>query len=74
METKQNDFRSISEWREQGKQQIKGFTKFYSRAGIIAQEQKKCSLKKRLRRIYKKIDAKPHLQDPADKLKRVKIN
>ena len=34
-----------------------------------AQQQKKCSLKRLLRNIYTKIDAKPHLQNLANKLK-----
>ena len=68
-QTQQNDLRSISEWWEEGKQHIKVFTKLYTRADTIAQQQKKCSLKRRLRNIYTKIDAKLHLQNSADKLK-----
>ena len=68
-QTQQNDLRSISEWWEEGKQHIKAFTKLYTRADTTAQQQKKCSLKRRLRNIYTKIDAKLHLQNFADKLK-----
>lgn len=33
-----------------------------------AQQQKKCSLRRRLQSIYKKIDVKPHFQNLADNL------
>ena len=68
-QTQQKDFRSIPEWWEEGKQNIKAFTKLYTRADTTAQQQKKCSLKRRLRNIYTKIDANPHLQNLADRLK-----
>ena len=68
-QTQQNDFRSISEWWEEGRQHIKAFTKLFTRADTTAQQQKKCSLKRRLRNIYTKIDANPHLQNLAYKLK-----
>ena len=68
-QTQQKDFRSIPEWWEEGKQNIKAFTKLYTRADTTAQQQKKCSLKRRLRNIYTKIDANPHLQNLAYKLK-----
>ena len=45
------------------------FTKLYTGADTTAQQQKKCNLKRRLRNIYKKIDAKPHLQNLTDELK-----
>ena len=67
--TQQNDFRSIPKWWEEGKQHIKAFTKLYTRADTTAQQQKMCSLKRRLRNIYTKIDAKLHLQNIADKFK-----
>ena len=56
-------FRLILEWREGGRQYIKTLTKFYIRADTTASSQKKCSLKRHLRNIYTKIDAKPHLQN-----------
>ena len=68
-QTQQKDFRSISEKREEGKQHSKTFTKLYTRGNTTAQQQEKCSLKRRLRNIYTKIDAKRHLQNLADKLK-----
>ena len=61
MQTQQNNFRSISEYWEERKQQ--------TRADTTAQQQKKCSLKICLRNIYAKIDGKPHLKNLADKLK-----
>ena len=68
-ETQQNDFILISEQWEEGKQHIKASTKFYTRVDATTQQRKKCSLKRHLRNIYTKIDAKPHLQNLADKLK-----
>ena len=50
-------------------QYIKAFTKLYPRADTTAQHQKKCNLERRLRNIYSKIDAKPHLQNLVDLLK-----
>ena len=47
-------------------QYIKAFTKLYPRADTTS---KKCSLERRLRNIYSKIDAKPHLQNLVDLLK-----
>ena len=74
-QAQQKDFRSISEKREEGKQHSKTFTKLYTRGNTTAQQQEKCSLKRRLRNIYTKIDAKRHLQNLADKLKKqVKTN
>ena len=68
-QAQQKDFRSISEKREEVKQHSKTFTKLYTRGNTTAQQQEKCSLKRRLRNIYTKIDAKRHLQNLADKLK-----
>ena len=68
-QAQQKDFISISEKREEGKQHSKNFTKLYTRGNTTAQQQEKCSLKRRLRNIYTKIDAKRHLQNLADKLK-----
>ena len=68
-QTQQKDFRSISEKREEGKQHSKTFTKLYTRGDTTAQQQEKCSLKRRSWNIYTKIDAKRHLQNLADKLK-----
>ena len=69
MGTQQNNFRSISEWWEEKKKHIKVFTKLYTRADTTAQQQKKFSLKERLRNIYTMIDAKMHLQNLTNKLK-----
>ena len=69
MQTQQNNFRSVSKWWEEGKRHIKVFTKLFTRVDTTAQQQKKCSLKRLLRNIYTKIDAKPHLQNLANKLK-----
>ena len=63
-QTQQNDFRSISELGGR-----EATPKLYTRADTTAQKQKKCSLKRRFWNIYIKIDAKPHLQNIADKLK-----
>ena len=68
-QARQKDFRSISEWWEEGKQHIQDFTKLYTRADTTSQPQKKRSVKRRLRKIYTKIDANPHLPNIADKLK-----
>ena len=68
-QTQQNNFLSISEWWEEKKQHIKVFTKLYTRADTTAQEQKKFSLKGRLRNIYTMIEPKLHLQNLTDKLK-----
>ena len=48
---------------------VKAFTELYTRADATAQQQKKCSLKRRLRNIFTKIDAKPHSQNLANMLK-----
>ena len=69
-QTQKNYFRLVSEWWEEGKQYIKAFIKLYTRQNTTAQQQKKYSLKRRLRNIYTKIDAKPQLQNLADKLKK----
>ena len=48
---------------------IKAFNTLYARADTTALQQEMCSLKRRLRNIYTKIDAKPHLQNLVDKVK-----
>ena len=58
-----------TELREEGEQHIKAFTKRYNRADTTTQQHKKCSLKRRLQNIHTNCDAKPHLQNLADKLK-----
>ena len=40
-QTPQNDFRTISEWWEEGKKHIKAFTKLFTRASTTEQESKK---------------------------------
>ena len=68
-QTQQEDFRTISEWWEEGKKHIRAFTKLFTRASTTEQEKTKAKLKKQLRNIYLKIDNKPHLQNLADRLR-----
>ena len=62
-------FQSVSQWWENGKKHVKDFTKLYTRAATEKQKKQKTSLERRLRNIYRKIDAKPELKQTAQMLK-----
>ena len=60
---------SVGEWWEEGKKEIKKFTKYFCKNKTAEQNKRKNSIRKRLRNIYKKIKEKPELQNMANNLK-----
>ena len=68
-QTQQNNFRTISEWWEEGKKHIKAFTKLFTRESTREQQKAKNKLKRQVRNIDLKINEKPHFQNLADRLR-----
>ena len=67
--TQKHCFHTVSQWWEKGKKHVKDFTKLYTRAATKKQNKRKTSLEKRLRNIYRKIDARPELKQTAQILR-----
>ena len=62
-------FSSVSQWWEKGKKHVRDFTKQYTRESTKELNNRKTSLEKRLRNIYKKIHRRPELQTMANNLR-----
>ena len=62
-------FSSVSQWWEKGKKHVRDFTKQYTRESTKELNNRKTSLEKRLRDIYKKIHRRPELQTMANNLR-----